>query len=685
MRHTFQQLGLLIGLAAACFGSDAETGSRKPNIVFILCDDLGYGDIGAFFQNEGDDGRKPNVKMAATPHLDALAAEGMQLRHHYAGAPVCAPSRASLLLGVHQGHANVRNNQFDKALEDNHTLASVLRQAGYRTACFGKWGLQGGKDMPAHPLNRGFDEYFGYIAHKDGHYHYPKEDGRPLFDGRKDVRADYDRCYTTDLFTARAKKFITDHQAKSPDQPFFLYLAYDTPHAETQAPSCPFPEGYGLKGGLQWLGTPGQMINTATGKPDSWLYPEHRDATWDDPKRGAGSPWPDTAKRYATMVRRIDDGVQDIVATLRDLGLDKDTLIVFTADNGVSDESYLKGLDEHGYSRELNPAFFRGYGPFDGIKRDCYEGGIRVGAIAHWPGTIAPGKISVRPSQFHDWMPTFSEMAGLPAPARTDGVSLLPELSGRGSPPASTIYVEYASDYSAPKLSDFLPARVGKPRRQMQMLRKGDIVGVRYDINSHEDDFQIYDVVKDPAQRDNLALSMPDLQRELKDRALQIRRPDPDAPRSYMDALPVPANSPEGKLLPNLKITTIPVNVPWSVAASAVAGHPSTLVAAPGETKMPDASPHAAVLEGWLEIPHAGSYRFSLTAGSRAVMKLHESTVLDTDRGTGAGEARLAAGRHPLTLSILHDPKSPAPVLSWARDGGNPEVIPAENFTHTAK
>lgn len=143
--------------------------SKRPNVILILCDDLGYGDLGVFFQNDGAGNRKPRVPLNATPHLDALARQGVQLRGHYTAAPVCAPARGSLLSGVHQGHANVRNNQFDKALEDNHTLGSVMQQASYRTACIGKWGLQGGRGMPAHPLARGFDEYFGYITHKDGH------------------------------------------------------------------------------------------------------------------------------------------------------------------------------------------------------------------------------------------------------------------------------------------------------------------------------------------------------------------------------------------------------------------------------------------------------------------------------------------------------------------------------------
>jgi arylsulfatase A-like enzyme len=653
---------------------------QRPNIVFILCDDLGYGDLGVFFQNEGDGGRKAKVEMAATPRLDAIAAGGMQLRHHYTAAPVCAPARASLLLGVHQGHANVRDNQFDKALEDHHTIASVLKESGYRSICIGKWGLQGGKEMPAHPLNRGFDEYFGYIGHGHGHMHYPKEDRKPLYDGKDEVSEKYDKCYTTDLFTAKAKQFIIDHHGSNKEQPFLVYLAFSTPHAKTQAPSCAFPEGYGLNGGLQWLGIPGKMINTATGKPDSWLYPEHRDATWNDPQRGTRSPWPDTAKRYATMVRRIDDCVHDLVATLRDLGLEKNTLVVFTSDNGPSKESYLRGRDANGYPRSFDPGFFRGYGPFDGIKRDCYEGGVRVGAITYWPGTIPAGKISSQASQFHDWMPTFCEMAGLPAPARSDGVSLLPELTDRGNRSASTIYIEYVNRAPTPNYEDFLSTRRGKPRNQMQMLRAGDLVGVRYHIQSHDDDFQIYDVVKDPAQRRNLASSMSDLQQRFKDRVLQVRRPNPTAARSYMDSHAMPALDPSSPTVPGLEMQVIAHPVPWPVAASAAKQESRVTVAAPQAAEPAIGTAHGLIFSGWLKIPAEGSYTFSLPDGCRAIMKLHEATVLDTDRGDGGGTVRLDAGFHPLFFSVAIKENSPAPELRWALEGKEASPMPAEAF-----
>lgn len=683
-RKAFPSFPALVGASVAWFTgvalAVAPAASRpRPNIVFILTDDLGYGDLGVFFQNSGAGGREPRVAMKATPQLDRLAAGGMQLRGHYTAAPVCAPARASFLTGVHQGHADVRDNQFDKALEDHHTVAGVLKQAGYRTACIGKWGLQGGKQMPAHPLKRGFDEYFGYIGHGAGHAHYPKEDRKALHDGMEEVGGDYDKCYTTDLFTARAKKFIIDHRRERKEQPFFLYLAYDTPHAKTQLPSCAYPEGSGTGGGLQWLGRPGEMINTARGTPDTWYHPEHAEATWRDPGRpGNAAPWPDVAKRYATMVRRIDDAVGDLAATLKDLGIERDTLLVFTSDNGPSKESYLKGRDGNGYKREFDPGFFRGYGPFDGIKRDCYEGGVRVGAIVHWPGSVPPGRTSGRPGQFHDWLPTFCEMAGLPAPARTDGVSLLPELLGKGERRDSTVYVEYFNGSKTPAQPDFLASRRGAPRRQMQMIRSGNWVGVRHDIRSHDDDFEIYDVVDDPGQRKNLAAGMKDLQQRMKDRVLQIRRPDPAAPRPYADDLPVPPAAPPTRTKPGLEARVFPA-APWPVddlsLPPATAHHLTRVGLPPGVV-----AGQAVVLRGWLKVEKDGDHLLRLPPSSRAVLKLHGATVIDHDRGSVSADGRikLKAGFHPLMISVL---SAGGPLeLKWSIDGAAEAEVPAECF-----
>ena len=231
---TMKHLPSIINFVATCAAAVAVVGQAaetkpapRPNIIFILCDDLGYGDIGVFYQNERAAQHNPGVPFFITPHIDTLARDGVKLQQHYCAAPVCAPSRASLLTGLTQGHANIRDNQFDKALADTHTLGTVLQQAGYATAAVGKWGLQGSAKAggteadeegsaarwPAYPTKRGFDFYFGYVRHKDGHFHYPKEDKREVWENNREVSAGLDLCYTTDLFTARAKKWIADHTA----------------------------------------------------------------------------------------------------------------------------------------------------------------------------------------------------------------------------------------------------------------------------------------------------------------------------------------------------------------------------------------------------------------------------------------------------------------------------------------
>src|SRR3954470_7331559 len=225
---------LRLVLVWMALGTALRAATAQPNIIFILCDDLGFGDTGPSFQNDRAAKKDRSIPAFATPQLDRFAAEGLQLRNHYCGAPVCAPSRASILTGRTQGHANVRDNQFDKALENNHTIATVLKQAGYATAAIGKWGLQGPGDRErkdpndkgarggspktwvAFPTKRGFDFYFGYIRHVDGHFHYPKEDHREVWEMDRDISGSLDLCYTADLFAARAKKWITDQRAARP-------------------------------------------------------------------------------------------------------------------------------------------------------------------------------------------------------------------------------------------------------------------------------------------------------------------------------------------------------------------------------------------------------------------------------------------------------------------------------------
>lgn len=662
---------------------------RRPNILFILCDDLGYGDLGVLFQNN----RAPGLPRERTPNIDVLASQGLQLREHYCPAPICAPSRASLMLGMHQGHANVRDQQFDKALAENHTLASVLKTAGYATAIIGKWGLQGkesGNDpatWPAYPTKRGFDYFFGYVRHGDGHEHYPKEavysnHSKQCYDGVNNITPSLDKCYTTDLFTARAKKWITDQHAGHPEQPFFLYLAYDTPHAVHELPTQAYPSGGGLHGGMQWLGKPGHMITTASGTVNSFFHPDYALATYDKDHNPATPevPWPEVFKRYATSVRRIDDAVGDLMKLLHDLALDTNTLVIFTSDNGPTIEDYLN-INPH-YAAN----FFENYGPMDGIKRDTWEGGIRMPTIACWTGTIAVGTTNETPSQFQDWMPTFADLAGLPAPAHTDGVSLVPTLLGIGKQSPSTIYVEYFDDGSAtPEYPEFLPDHRGRLRNQMQVIRLGGYQGVRYDIKSHRDDFEIYDVAHDPKEATNLALnpSFAALQRQMKDRVLELRRPNASAPRPYDNEF-IPS-------IAHVAMTNGMVNYavyegewPWVPDVDMLSAASTGRVAGLDISIRPRETNYAVAYSGYINVPTDGDYTFYLRTDAGALFRIHDATVIDDDfTHTGnevSANIRLKAGPHPFRLIYRHATGPTILDLKYSGPGIPEQAVPKSVF-----
>lgn len=634
-----------------------ERKKTPPNIIFILTDDLGYGDVGVFFQNKRAAERDESKPFTLTPNLDQMAAGGAILQQHYCSAPVCAPSRASLLLGQSQGHSNVRDNQFDKALADNYTLGNVMQKAGYATVAIGKWGLQGGKDWPAHPLNRGFDYYYGYMGHSDGHEHYPKEGiyrgKKKVWEARTDVSQDLDKCYTGDLWTARAKKWIIDHQnGKGNNQPFFMFLAYDTPHAVFELPTSAYPAGGGLNGGLQWIGKPGNMINTATGIPDSWVHPDYMNATYDDDHNPAtpARQWPDIYKRFATSTRRIDDQVGDILQLLKDLKIDSNTMVVFSSDNGPTIESFLPKS-----TVRYQANFFSSFGPFDGIKRDMLEGGMRMPVIVQWKGHIAARSVIHSPSISYDWMPTFLDAAGLPAPAVADGVSLLPSLTGIGKQRESMIYAEYFEGGKTPSYPEFADVNQGKTRNQMQMIRMGDLVGVRYDIKSQEDNFRLFDVLKDPHQQYNLADAgnMAKIQRKMKDMVLGVRRVDLEAPRPY-DTVAIHAVAyaikGRGLLWKTYRSTTewIPNPVSLSIVSSGKSSGLNHIPIAKG-------SGNIVAVEGYIKIPADGEYTFHLAAQGKVFIRIHDAVLIDEDYGyttkkEKSSKIKLKAGLHPIKL-----------------------------------
>ncbi len=647
---------LCIALIVEPFTAAAQVRKKnasKPNIIFILTDDLGYGDLGVFFQNqrrlEGDKGLPAQL----TPNLDKLAASGARFSQQYCNAPVCAPSRASLLSGVNQGNALVRDNQFDKQLENNHNMATILRAAGYTTTAIGKWGLQGETKVepnwPAHPLKRGFDEFFGYMRHADGHEHYPFEGlyrgKKEVYHNYKNITADLAKCYTTDLWTAFAKQWIVNHETeKGPAKPFFMFLAYDAPHAVLELPVQGYPEGTGLKAGLQWTGKPGSMINTASGDIDTYMHPDY-----------AGTSWPDTYKRYATANRRLDDAVADLLKLLEDLKISENTLVVFTSDNGPSIESYLPA----GYVAN-SPEFFGSFGPFDGIKRDVWEGGLRMPTLVCWPGQITPGKVISSASMLSDWLATFAEAAGVHAPARTTGVSLLPVLTGKGKQAESLVYVEYAEPGKTPAFKAFEPGRQGRKRGQMQMVRIGDLKGVRYDIQSADTDFEIYDVLRDPKESKNLA-GLPgylELQEQLKAKVLQMRKADKAAPRPYDTAL-IPALQVSGELLPGLTWKFYRGTFPWVTSEDQLNRAAAGLSKNIGESRSKSV-PGMTLYEGYVKVAADGEYRFALQVTGKAYMKIHQAELIDADFAYQSGSEEtgsvyLKAGYHPIKLYYLKE------------------------------
>ncbi|GAB5562449.1 MAG: arylsulfatase [Synoicihabitans sp.] len=655
---------VLLSLLLSPFCLYAGEKATQPNILFIFCDDLGYGDVGVFYQNSRRDLHDSTVPHFGTPAIDTLARDGVMLTRHYCAAPVCAPSRSSLLTGLTQGHATVRDNQFDKALDDTYTLGSVLQKAGYATAAFGKWGLQGGDpkadknpaaDRPmaerlaeratwdGFPTNRGFDYFYGYIRHRDGHFHYPKEDGREVWENDREVSAGLDLAYTTDLFAARAKQWIIDHQKNNPDQPFMAYLAHDTPHAILHNPSTAYPDGRGVSGGLQWLGKPGRMINTAEGAYDAWMHPEFAHRTYDhdgDPAT-AEKPWPDVQKRYANLVRRIDDTVGDLLQTLKDLGIADNTLVVFTSDNGPSKESYL--------NEEYAPTFFEGFGPFAGIKRDTLEGGIREPTLARWPARFPAGSEDNTPSGHWDWLATFADAAGQPTPAASDGVSLLGSLSGRGERAPSTVYMEYFNPGRSPNYQAFLPQHRNRKRGQMQAVFHGGYKGLRYNIQSADDDFEIYDIVNDPRESENLAklASFAGVQAQMKARVLQVRRPNASAPRPYDDAL-IPSVAKISAKEEGWKHSTFRGSWSWLPDFSVL--HADSVSSA-NALQAPKSRNAGVAFEAWVNVPVDGTYTAKLRGEGAKMLFVHESRVISAeDTEYAEASVHLASGWHPVKV-----------------------------------
>ena len=470
-----------LGLGAATFGlphfyNRCSPVPDKPNIIYILADDLGYTELGCYGQEK-----------IRTPNLDRMAEEGMRFLQHYAGSPVCAPSRCTLLTGKHTGHALIRDNDEmnergdvwnDPSIEGQRplpsgtvTLGHVMQEAGYTTAAVGKWGLGGPTDS-GHANDQGFDFWYGYLCQRQAHNYYPthlwrnKEkiilEGNPYFKAHqrfpqeqdpqeKGAYAEYSGAhYAPDLMTQEALDFIRNNQ----DNPFFLYLAYPIPHLALQVPDDSLAEYATAFPETPYLGDKGYLPH---------LTP-----------RAA----------YAAMITRMDGYVGQIFSLLAELDLDENTVVMFTSDNGPT---YTGGADTD---------FFKSASPLRGLKGSLFEGGIRVPLLARWPGHIPGGSTSTHISAFWDVMPTLCEMAGRAAPAEMDGISFAPVLQGK-SPLVRHDYLDWEfTGYGG-----------------QQALRMGKWKAIRVGMKRDETDssLQLYDLEKDPSESKNVAASHPEI------------------------------------------------------------------------------------------------------------------------------------------------------------------------------
>jgi arylsulfatase A len=423
------------------FLSQDRAQSKRPNILLIQADDLGYGDLSTYGQSHFE-----------TPNLDRLAREGIRFTQYYAGSTVCAPSRAALMTGLHTGHGWIRGNGEFPLRDEDVTVAMALGDAGYRTAVIGKWGL-GRSGTSGQPDRKGFAFSFGFLDHRHAHRQYTDH----LYRGGQRVPTDVNGDYVNDLFTREATAFIE----RADERPFFLYLNYTVPHAELRVPDdsiAPF------KGKFQETG----FVNE---KADA------RPAGFEDVSLGYRSqPVPRAA--FVAMVTRMDRDIGRLVDQLRARGLDDRTLILFTSDNGPHREG---GAD---------PAFFNSSGGLRGIKRDLYEGGIRVPLIARWTGTIPSGRDSSHVWAHWDMFPTLAELAGARIPSGLDGRSMARTLRGEPQPTSEFLYWEFHE------------------RGFQQAVRMGRWKGVRL---KKDGPLELYDLEVDLAEQRDVATVQPDV------------------------------------------------------------------------------------------------------------------------------------------------------------------------------
>ena len=448
--HRIEAAAVALLLVAAPTASSAAS-SDRPNVIFILADDLGYGDLGSYGQT-----------VIRTPGLDRMARQGIRFTQFYAGATVCAPSRSVLMTGQHTGHTHVRGNapgpdMTAQSLRDEDvTVAEVLKSAGYSTGLFGKWGL-GEIGLEGHPLKQGFDAFFGYLNQVHAHNYYPEFLWRGLekapqrntvervsrvYGGFAGGWATERNEYSHDVIMREALAWVEEQK----DSPFFLYLALTIPHANNEG-------------------------TRATG--DGAEVPEYGVYERED--------WPNPDKGQAAMITRMDRDIGALLERLSDLGIEKNTLVMFSSDNGPHNESNHDLLKFH-------PS-----GNLRGIKRDLYDGGIRVPFVAWWPGTIQPGRVSGHIGYFGDLMATAADLAGVDTPANTDSISFLPTLLGQPDEQKEHeyLYWEFYEGGSAQAVR----------LRQWKGVRKPMLTGR----------LELYDVTRDASEKYNVARNHPEV------------------------------------------------------------------------------------------------------------------------------------------------------------------------------
>lgn len=460
-------------IALICIGFIAcvdkkQTRNEKPNVIYILADDLGYGDLSCYGQ-----------KKFQTPNIDKLAARGMLFTQHYSGSTVCAPSRSALMTGMHTGHTAVRGNkeiypEGQYPIPDStYTIAEMFKKKGYSTGAFGKWGL-GFPGSEGDPMNQGFDTFFGFNCQRLGHHYYPYY----LWSNRdsfiiKENEGSKKNIYAPGLIHEKTLQFIENNK----DVPFFLYVASIIPHAELAAPEKDLKK-------YRNIYMPEKKYKGVDDGPDY--------------RKGPYESQEECHAAFVAMISILDKQVGEIVNKLKELGLEKNTLIIFTSDNGPHQEG---GAD---------PTYFNSNGELKGFKRDLYEGGIRVPMIAAWPGKIKANTKTNHVSAFWDVFPTLGEMIGAASPSNLDGISFLPTLLGKDEGQKNHEYLYWEFHEMGGR----------------QALRKGNWKAVKYNVLANPNaQMELYDLSKDIKEENNVADKFPGIVKQMEGIMSKARTP----------------------------------------------------------------------------------------------------------------------------------------------------------------